>query len=75
MTGQIHFILNDRTVCTSQPPGVSVLDYLRLSERLTGTKEGCKEGGCGACTLLVGELQGDRNFLEQLCQRDRTWEK
>ena len=60
MTGQIHFILNDRTVCTSQPTGVSVLDYLRLSERLTGTKEGCKEGGCGACTVLLGELQGEK---------------
>ncbi|MDJ0688583.1 MAG: FAD binding domain-containing protein [Xenococcaceae cyanobacterium MO_188.B32] len=60
MTDQIHFILNDRTVCTSQPTGVTVLDYLRLSEKLTGTKEGCKEGGCGACTVLLGELQGEK---------------
>ncbi len=60
MTDQIHFILNDRTICTSQPTGVTVLDYLRLSERLTGTKEGCKEGGCGACTVLLGELQGEK---------------
>ncbi|MGK7892912.1 MAG: FAD binding domain-containing protein, partial [Xenococcus sp. (in: cyanobacteria)] len=60
MTGQIHFILNDRIVCTSQLPGVTVLDYLRQVARLTGTKEGCSEGGCGACTVLVGELKGNR---------------
>ena len=67
MTGQIHFILNnDRTICTSQPTGVSVLDYLRLSARLTGTKEGCKEGGCGACTVLVGELQGEKLVYKPL---------
>ena len=60
MTDRIYFILKDRTICTSQLPGMSVLDYLRLSERLTGTKEGCKEGGCGACTVLVGELQGEK---------------
>ena len=66
MTGQIHFILNKRTVCTSQTNGVTVLDYLRLSERLTGTKEGCKEGGCGACTVLVGELQGEKLVYKPL---------
>jgi xanthine dehydrogenase small subunit len=64
MTGQIHFILNDRNVCTSQPTGVTVLDYLRSWERLTGTKEGCREGGCGACTVLLGELQG-KNVVYQ----------
>ncbi len=60
MTGQIYFLLNARTVCTSQPPGLTVLDYLRQIERLVGTKEGCREGGCGACTVLLGELRDER---------------
>ena len=64
MTGQIYFLLNERQVCTSENPGVTVLDYLRQSEQLTGTKEGCREGGCGACTLLLGELRGEEVFYQ-----------
>jgi xanthine dehydrogenase small subunit len=59
MTDRLHFILNHRKIDTCAHPGVTVLDYLRQSERLTGTKEGSREGGCGACTLLVGELAGE----------------
>jgi xanthine dehydrogenase small subunit len=53
----IRFILNDREVTAWESPGRLVLDYLRDSERLTGTKEGCKEGDCGACTVLLGSLE------------------
>ncbi|MEO1088063.1 MAG: 2Fe-2S iron-sulfur cluster-binding protein, partial [Acidobacteriota bacterium] len=42
------------------PSGLTVLDYVRGHLRTTGTKEGCKEGDCGACVVLLGELDGDR---------------
>ena len=54
-----RFILNDREVEASAAAGLLVLDFLRGHERLTGTKEGCKEGDCGACAVLIGALDGD----------------
>jgi xanthine dehydrogenase small subunit len=35
-------------------PDTMLLDYLRLTEKSKGTKEGCNEGDCGACTVVVG---------------------
>ncbi|MDE0445545.1 MAG: FAD binding domain-containing protein [Spirochaetaceae bacterium] len=59
MPPSTRFILNDREVESAAPAGLLVLDFLRDCERLTGTKEGCKEGDCGACAILIGELEGD----------------
>lgn len=55
----MKFILNDQDITTDQPPGTTVLDFVRYHKNLKGTKIGCREGDCGACTILVGELVGD----------------
>jgi xanthine dehydrogenase small subunit len=56
----IRFQLNGRWCTESHvSPTTTLLDYLRQSVRLTGTKEGCAEGDCGACTVVVGLPQDD----------------
>src|SRR4030095_4100078 len=56
----LSFILNNDTINTNMPPGMTVLDFVRYHKHLTGTKIGCREGDCGACTILVGELHDDK---------------
>ena len=53
----LRFILNDTELETSVPPGTTLLDFIRYRQQLTGTKIGCREGDCGACTVLVGEIK------------------
>jgi xanthine dehydrogenase small subunit len=57
----IQFLLN-RELRTEQQldPNVTVLNYLREHVGKPGTKEGCASGDCGACTVVVGELEGER---------------
>ena len=56
----IRFLLDGEVIEVEDPdPTGTVLDYLRYTLRRTGTKEGCAEGDCGACTVLLGELDGD----------------
>lgn len=60
MSPPIKFILNDREVETSLPAGTVTLDFIRRQHGLTGTKESCREGECGSCTILLGELRDNR---------------
>ena len=57
----IAFLLNGETVeLTGVDPTQTVLDWLREERGLKGTKEGCNEGDCGACTVMVTDEAGTR---------------
>jgi xanthine dehydrogenase small subunit len=56
----IRFILNDKTITTDLPPGTVLLDLIRYHQHLMGTKIGCREGDCGACTVLIGDVNDGR---------------
>lgn len=50
---KINFVLNDKTIDIDVPPDRRVIDLLREDLGMTGPKEGCGAGECGACTILV----------------------
>ena len=53
----VKFLLNDKILEINNPdPNQTILNYVRTELKKTGTKEGCAEGGCGACTIVLGEL-------------------
>jgi len=55
---EITFLLNGETVRVAAEPTRTLLDWLREDRGLTGTKEGCNEGDCGACTVVVTDDLG-----------------
>lgn len=70
---EVSFLLNGTPVRVgAELPTRTLLDWLRETRSLTGTKEGCNEGDCGACTVMVTDGTGTRTlnacilFLPQL---------
>ena len=69
---EVAFLLNGTPVQVTDVPTRTLLDYLRETKGLKGTKEACCEGDCGACTVMVTDAAGSRAlnscilFLPQL---------
>ena len=60
-SNNIKFVWKNKIYLINNPnPNETILDYVRLKLKKTGTKEGCAEGGCGACTIVLGEIENNK---------------
>ena len=63
----IQFIYNNKIFKIKNPnPNQTILDFIRSDLKKTGTKEGCAEGGCGACTIVLGELKNQKLIYKSI---------
>lgn len=67
MRGTLRYLSRGRVIEVADfEPATTVLDHLRLARGLTGSKEGCAEGDCGACTVALGRLVDGRLVYEPI---------
>ncbi len=71
---EIRLTLNGAPVAARVDPGDRLLDFLRYERGLTGTKEGCGEGECGACTVLLDGMPVNSCLIPVWQARDRVVE-
>jgi xanthine dehydrogenase small subunit len=63
----IQFLFKNKIYKIKNPdPNKTILNYIRNDLKLTGTKEGCAEGGCGACTIVLGELNKNKLIYKSI---------
>ena len=61
ISSTVKFLHNNKILEINNPdPNQTILNYIRTELKKTGTKEGCAEGGCGACTIVLGELNKNK---------------
>ena len=61
ITNKVQFIYENKLIELENPdPNQTILSFIRDGLKKTGTKEGCAEGGCGACTIVLGELENKK---------------
>ena len=61
LNSKIEFVLNNKLISIKNlDTNTTVLNFLRNEKNLTGTKEGCASGDCGACTAVIGELKKNK---------------
>jgi xanthine dehydrogenase small subunit len=62
----MYMVVNQNPVDRELNPGQVALDFLRAGLGLTGVKEGCREGDCGACTILLGRTYGEQLIYQSV---------
>ena len=66
-TNKVQFLFNNKICELINPdPNQTLLNFIRTKLKKTGTKEGCAEGGCGACTVVVGELNNEQILYKSI---------